>query len=34
MDFEILGERHDDWETFRKNIEYEGFLIRRKNNHH
>lgn len=34
MDFEILGERNDDWETFRKNIEYEGFLIRRKNNHH
>ena len=30
MDFEILGERNDDWETFRKNVNYEGFLIRRK----
>ena len=30
-DFEILGERNDDWESFRKNYEYEGFLIRRKN---
>ncbi len=29
-DFEILGEKNDDWETFRKNIEYDGFLIRRK----
>lgn len=29
-DFEILAERNDDWETFRKNVEYEGFLIRRK----
>jgi hypothetical protein len=33
-DFEILGERNDDWESFRKNYEYEGFLIRRKNKHH
>jgi len=31
-DFEILGERNDDWEKFRKNIDYEGFLVRRKNN--
>jgi hypothetical protein len=29
-DFEVLGERNDNWETFRKNIEYEGFLDRRK----
>jgi hypothetical protein len=29
-DFEILGERNDDWETFRRNIEYEGFLVRRR----
>ena len=29
-DFEILGERNDDWETFRKNIDYDGFLVKRK----
>lgn len=29
-DFEILGERKDDWETFRKNMEYDGFLVTRK----
>lgn len=29
-DFEILGERNDEWGTFRKNIEYDGFLVRRK----
>jgi len=29
-DFEVLGERNDDWETFAKNVEYEGFLVRRK----
>jgi len=29
-DFEILGERNDEWEAFRKNVEYEGFLVRRK----
>ena len=29
-DFEILGEQNDDWETFRKNIEYDGFLIKKK----
>jgi hypothetical protein len=28
--FEVLGERNDDWETFVKNVEYEGFLVRRK----
>lgn len=30
-DFEILGEINDDWEVFQKDIEYQGFLIRRKN---
>ncbi|MBX3164307.1 MAG: hypothetical protein KF900_07475 [Bacteroidetes bacterium] len=29
-DFEILGERYDDWESFKKNVEYDGFLVRRK----
>lgn len=29
-DFEIVGEKNGDWETFRKNVEYEGFLVRRK----
>lgn len=29
LDFEVLGEIHDNWETFRKNTNYEGFLIRR-----
>jgi len=29
-DFEVLGERNEEWETFRKNIEYDGFLLRRK----
>ena len=29
-DFEVLGERNDDWEMFEKNVEYEGFLVRRK----
>ena len=29
-DFEILGERNDDWEMFRKNVEYDGFLVKRK----
>ena len=28
--FEVLGEQNDKWETFRKNVEYEGFLVRRK----
>jgi len=28
-DFEVLGERNDDWETFKKDVEYEGFLVRR-----
>ena len=29
-DFEILGERHDDWETFRRNVDYDGFFVKRK----
>jgi hypothetical protein len=29
-DFEVLGERIDNWETFRKDVEYEGFLVSRK----
>jgi hypothetical protein len=29
-DFEVLGEHNDDWEPFKKNIEYEGFLVRRQ----
>lgn len=29
-DFDVLGERNDDWEEFKKNVEYEGFLVRRK----
>jgi hypothetical protein len=28
--FELFGERNDEWEPFRKNIEYESFLVRRK----
>ncbi len=32
LDFEVLGELQDDWETFKPDTEYEGFLIRRKNN--
>ena len=31
-DFEVLGELNDEWETFRRDVEYEGFLVRRKNN--
>jgi hypothetical protein len=31
-DYEVLGELNDEWETFRKDVEYEGFLVRRKNN--
>lgn len=29
-DFEILGELENDWENFKYNVEYSGFLIRRK----
>jgi Ni,Fe-hydrogenase I large subunit len=28
-DYEILGEKDDDWEHFKKDTEYEGFLVRR-----
>jgi hypothetical protein len=31
-DFEILGELNSEWQLFKKNTEYEGFLVRRKNN--
>ena len=32
--FEVLGDFNDNWETFRKDVEYDGFLVRRikKNN--
>ena len=30
-DFEIFGENIDDWEGFRKDVDYDGFLIKRKN---
>jgi len=30
--FEVLGERNDEWEVFRKDVEYESFLVRRKKN--
>jgi len=30
-DFEVLGERNDDWETFKNNVEYVGFLVRKRN---
>ena len=29
-DFEVLGELNDNWETFKENVEYEGFLVRRE----
>jgi len=29
-DFEVLGELKDDWEIFKKDVDYEGFLVRRK----
>ncbi len=29
-DFEILGELKDDWDPFRKGVDYEGFLVKRK----
>ena len=31
-DFEVLGELSDNWDIFKKNVEYEGFLVRRKKN--
>ena len=30
-DFEVLGERNNDWEEFQKDVEYESFLVRKKN---
>ena len=29
-DFEIYGELDEGWEKFRKEINYEGFLVKRK----
>lgn len=29
-DFEVLGQTSDDWESFKKNVEYDGFLVRKK----
>jgi hypothetical protein len=29
-DFEILGEIDEEWETFKSDFEYDGFLVRRK----
>ena len=29
-DFDVLGERNNAWEIFGKDIEYEGFLVKRK----
>lgn len=29
-DFEILGELDEDWKEFQNDVEYEGFLVRRK----
>jgi hypothetical protein len=29
-DFEVLGELNDDWEAFKPDTEYDGFLVRRK----
>jgi len=28
--FEIYGILEDNWELFRKNVDYEGFLVMRK----
>ena len=30
-DFKIYGLRHDEWESFEKDVEYEAFLAKRKN---
>lgn len=29
-DFEIYGLKDDDWHKFEKNVNYDGFLIKRK----
>ena len=31
-DFEVLGERNDDWEAFKNNVEYQGFWSDGKRN--
>jgi len=30
VDFEVLGERNGDWEAFKKDVDYDGFLVRRE----
>ncbi len=30
--FEVLGEKNNDWEPFKENTAYEGYLVRRKKN--
>lgn len=30
IDFEIFGELSHKWEQYRKNVDYEGFIVRRK----
>lgn len=30
QDFEILGEKNDDWEDFKKNVNYNGFMVKRR----
>jgi len=29
-DFEIYGELNEDWEQFRNDVDYNGFLVKRK----
>ena len=29
-DFEVLGEVNNQWENFEENVDYDGFLVRRK----
>jgi len=30
-DFEVYGQLNDQWENFRKTVDYEAFLVKRKN---
>ena len=30
QDFEILGEKSDDWQEFKKNVDYSGFMVKRR----
>jgi hypothetical protein len=30
-DFEIYGQLDDQWENFRNNVDYQAFLVKRKN---